>query len=396
MRFNSTNIPPEILAALPAEIQAQAPLYDQTEGPKIYATMTVCTVITYTALGLRLYARRLTKQPLGLDDLFTSLTAFSTTISVGLLAYLTKLGVGRHEIVMILEQFEDFDALIRTTIAATAIYFVNGFCVKASAIFLYRRIFPNKRFRIVNYIILSFIALFFLIAILVFLTSCLTPARSQREGVMASLKCSNDYLINTLLVILSVNVALDAIVLCLPLPLIWRLQTNLRRKLQLTLVFTLGSFIFAISILRVTTVKQFDPSDDNWGSVNLVLWSIAESALGVVTVSLPVMQPALRRAMYHKNGSSRITLSPKSNNPNQDQNQNNNGNSPPSLLTFGRSGMKGPRGRNPRKLDMSTITTTVIADASSDGSATMLVSEDRGSHDTEHANLRGGDEESNI
>lgn len=73
MGYNSTNVPEEIVASLPPELQAQVPLYDETLQPKIRGTLAACTVIAYVSLGLRLYARRLAKQPLGLDDLFVGL-----------------------------------------------------------------------------------------------------------------------------------------------------------------------------------------------------------------------------------------------------------------------------------------------------------------------------------
>lgn len=73
MDSNSTNIPPEVLSLLPPELQAQVPSYEQTAQPKIRATLAVCTIIAYVAIGLRLYARRITKQAFGLDDLFAGL-----------------------------------------------------------------------------------------------------------------------------------------------------------------------------------------------------------------------------------------------------------------------------------------------------------------------------------
>ncbi|KAI1382722.1 uncharacterized protein F4822DRAFT_423331 [Hypoxylon trugodes] len=383
MGFNSTNIPPEVLAALPAELQAQAPLYDQTAQPKIYATLAVCTVIAYVALGLRLYARRITKQAFGLDDVFTSLAVVFTTISVGLLAYLASLGMGRHEIVIVLEHIEDFDVLNKTLIASSAMYLPVIFCIKASAIFLYRRVFPNRRFHIVCYIILTFTALYALTAILVLTISCLPALPPTAEEPVAQLKCADNYLINTLLVILITNVVLDAIILCLPLPLIWQLQTTLRKKLQLTLVFTLGSFIFIISIIRVVAVKRLNPLDDNWDSTDVELWSIAESAVAIITVSLPVMQPVLRQVVYRKDGSSRITLAPNTNSHIKIPNGSSN-NRPIALLTFGRSGMKGPSGRRPQELDVTTTATITVVDTNFDASATRLVAEDYGSSNRAH------------
>lgn len=180
---------------------------------------------------------------------------------------------------MVVEHLENFNVLNKTLIASSAMYLPVIFCIKASAIFLYRRIFPDRRLHLVSSIILTFAALYALAAILVLTISCLPPIPPTIEEPVAQLKCSDRYLISTLLAILITNVVLDAIILCLPLPLIWRLQTNLRRKLQLTLVFSLGSFIFAISILRVVAVNKLDPLDDNWDSTDVELWSIAESAV---------------------------------------------------------------------------------------------------------------------
>lgn len=187
--------------------------------------------------------------------------------------------MGRHEIVIVLEHIEDFDTLNKTLIASSAMYLPVIFCIKASAIFLYRRIFPSRRLHIIGYIILTFTALYALTAIFVLTISCLPPIAPTAEEPVAQLKCSDTYLIDTLLVILITNVVLDAIILCLPLPLIWRLKISMRKKLQLTLVFTLGSFIFVISILRVVAVKRLNPLDDNWDSTDVELWSIAESAV---------------------------------------------------------------------------------------------------------------------
>lgn len=299
MDSNSTDIPPEVLAFLPPELQAQLPLYEQTAQPKIRATLAVCTIIAYVAIGLRLYARRITKQAFGLDDLFAGLAVvwisklsrtkgwfrliclrqIFTTIGVGLVAYVTDLGMGRHTIVTVVEHVENFDGLNKMIITSSAMYAPVIFCIKASAIFLYRRVFPSRRLHLLCSILVAFTALYALTAILVLTIPCLPPTQPTIEMPVAQLKCSDHYLISILLFFLITNVVLDAIILCLPLPLIWRLQTNLRRKLQLTLVFSLGSFIFVISILRVVAVNKLNPMDDTWESTDVMLWSIAESAV---------------------------------------------------------------------------------------------------------------------
>ncbi|KAI0102771.1 hypothetical protein GGR51DRAFT_278834 [Nemania sp. FL0031] len=381
MNLGLRDLSPEVIATLPPELQAQAPLYDESTQPKIRATLAVCATIAYVALGLRLYARHVTKQAFGLDDLFACLALFFTTISIALVAYITKLGVGRHEIFIVVEHIGNFDALNKTLIVGSVIYLPVIFSIKASVLFLYCRVFPNRRLRIVCYSILAFSALYSIAAILVVTISCLPSIPASPEQPIPQLKCAGQTLIQILLGILITNVVLDAIIICVPLPLIWRLKTTLRRRLQLTLVFTLGSFIFIISILRVVAVRKLDLNDDNWYATDVELWSIAESAVGILTVSLPVMHPLLRRIIHRKDRNPRLAAAPKTSSDNQ--NPNRRGDGPISLLTFGRSGIKGPSGRRLHGLD--TIATVTALDANLDDSDSMakLVPEDGSGHHIE-------------
>lgn len=73
MGFTSETIPPEVVAALPPWLQAQVPLYDKSKKPLIIATLSVCMVVAYISMALRLYARRIARQAFGLDDLFAGL-----------------------------------------------------------------------------------------------------------------------------------------------------------------------------------------------------------------------------------------------------------------------------------------------------------------------------------
>ena len=187
--------------------------------------------------------------------------------------------MGRHEIVIVIEHINKFDALNKTLVASIAIYLPVIFCVKASALFLYRRVFPSRTLHVICFVILGFTTVYTLTAILWITISCLPPLPPTAEEPVAQLKCPNMHLGIALLTILITNVLLDAVIICLPLPLIWRLQTNLRKKLQLTFVFTLGSFVFIVSVLRVVSVMELNPMDDNWDSSDVQIWSIAESCV---------------------------------------------------------------------------------------------------------------------
>lgn len=89
------------------------------------------------------------------------------------------------------------------------------------------------------------------------------------------------------------------------------------------------------------------------------------------------MQPALRQFVYRNDGTSRIHAS-----ANATLGDGNKG--PFDILTFGRTGLKGPTGRKRRGLDMTTVETgkTTLVDERRHGSGAGLVSDNRSSHDT--------------
>lgn len=62
------SIPPEVVELLPADLQAQVPLYDENLQPNLYAADAICIAFAYGAVILRLYSRRLKMLPFGWDD----------------------------------------------------------------------------------------------------------------------------------------------------------------------------------------------------------------------------------------------------------------------------------------------------------------------------------------
>lgn len=74
------------------------------------------------------------------------------------------------------------------------------------------------------------------------------------------------------------SIALDFIIIALPLPVLWKLQLRTRRKAFLVALFALGFFITIFQFIRIFTVKELKIYTD---SKNIVLWSLAEVSLGV-------------------------------------------------------------------------------------------------------------------
>lgn len=62
--------------------------------------------------------------------------------------------------------------------------------------------------------------------------------------------------------LVTTNVATDIVIMALPIPLLWKLQVNLRKKLGFSLIFCGGIFIVVCTLLRciicLTTPERLD------------------------------------------------------------------------------------------------------------------------------------------
>jgi hypothetical protein len=77
----------------------------------------------------------------------------------------------------------------------------------------------------------------------------------------------------------------------LPIPLVWQLQLNLRTKLSLIAVLSLGWFACAAAIVKA--VMQWNALDDMDWTVrdSFNIWNYIEFTIGIIAASLPTLKP---------------------------------------------------------------------------------------------------------
>ncbi|KAK4031538.1 hypothetical protein C8A01DRAFT_21259 [Parachaetomium inaequale] len=95
------------------------------------------------------------------------------------------------------------------------------------------------------------------------------------------------------------NLVLDLCILVLPMPVLWTLRLNTRKKIAISVVFGLGIFVCFATAWRTYHVVKFSRPENQMNFTVAVvedaLWSGLEITLGIVNACLPVMQPAVRR-----------------------------------------------------------------------------------------------------
>ena len=131
--------------------------------------------------------------------------------------------------------------------------------MKLSVLLLYRRVFPNPRFRAILWLVGIFILCYSITLFFGVIFQC-NPIKGAWDLTLGA-KCINLSLV--ILTMSCLNALTDFITLLLPLPLLWKLHLPRQRKVQLMGIFLLGG-------LYVFVPCRNEPTDDHVSSVCIV------------------------------------------------------------------------------------------------------------------------------
>ena len=205
------------------------------QGPGIIAANIIVATAATIGVGLRVWARRIQKIPLKADD-FTILASlpFGWAACV-VFTIAAKHGLGRH-----IGTIPPSDLIIlgQALLAGELIWAVTIPIIKLSILLLYTRIFGRLRyFRILAWTLGAFSILW---SISVFVTLCLQCRPIQfnwdKEIDGTCIDTQKFYIAGS-----APNTFTDLLILLLPLPAVWGLQTTKSQKAVLTGIFFLGS-----------------------------------------------------------------------------------------------------------------------------------------------------------
>ncbi|KAL1598096.1 hypothetical protein SLS59_007106 [Nothophoma quercina] len=88
-----------------------------------------------------------------------------------------------------------------------------------------------------------------------------------------------------------ITIVTDFMVALLPVPLVWQLQLNLRSKVSLIFVLSLGMFAAIAAIVKAEIQKTIFQDPDPFVHDRFTLWRFIELDVGIVAASLPALKP---------------------------------------------------------------------------------------------------------
>ncbi|KAH8906156.1 hypothetical protein BR93DRAFT_969368 [Coniochaeta sp. PMI_546] len=264
---------------------------DEVHQKKLFALVPtiIVMVLSITTYGLRLFCRRKTGQKLWWDDYLMGaglLISLEPSICEFLLV---QNGLGHHICNVPAQQAARFArisfALQRANQPALA-------CIKTSIVLFYVRIFSTRKFRVAAYCVIAYTIAWAISTWIVNLTVC-TPIAFYYDRTIPGGTCRNQAISG------SINGGLsllgDILVLGLPIPVVWSLKINTRKKAGILGIFLLGVFVCVASIIRIIELTKFVVTDPTYTQVQASTWTTLEQGVAVISGNLPLLAPLFER-----------------------------------------------------------------------------------------------------
>ncbi|KAK3677340.1 hypothetical protein LTR78_002878 [Recurvomyces mirabilis] len=169
-----------------------------------------------------------------------------------------------------------------------------------------------------------------------------------------------------------INIITDVLFAVLPIPIIIKLQINLRAKITLMFILSLGFMACAAGIVKANLQTKFINQPDSMWHDSFNVWNMIELCLGILAASLPSLKPLFAR--FIETTRTALGISSASRSRSKQQQQQQPANSSPAYNSQQSDGRGGWKRRNdlhefhemmadvPRKdYDKSLMTTSLDA-----------------------------------
>ncbi|CAG7951392.1 unnamed protein product [Penicillium olsonii] len=243
-------------------------------------------ILSTTAVGFRVISRAINGKGLFLDDWLIILALiFEYGISIAGVVLLYN-GLGTHIVEVPPENIVTY---LKTLFTGAILYTCCILFIKLSILALYRRLFPIRSMKAAVNVTSLIVILWAACGILAGCFNCIPTEKAWHPMIEGG--CMN---LSKFYYGLQIpNIATDAIILIMPMPVVWKLPISKPQKMGLSAIFVLGVLTLAFDIVRlVVLIDLAEKAEDiTYDQVPASVWTCIEPAVGIVAACLANMRP---------------------------------------------------------------------------------------------------------
>ncbi|GME22950.1 hypothetical protein GTA08_BOTSDO08866 [Neofusicoccum parvum] len=280
-------------------------------GITIRASSITCMLVALIAVALRLWTRWKMVRALGWDDLFVALAAIFTLFGCITLNNEVPNGLGLHERTIVTENadgslnYDTYETYFMWFYFTNAAYAATTSSIKLSLLFQYLRLFPKDLHPRTFYTCLGLIGVVttwgvsFLFLIIFACNPVDKSWHLTKEGkciMFGDFHPKNAYAAYASQT--ASNMFLDTVILIVPIPSLYKLSVGRKQKIGLMGLFSAGTLVVICASLRLWLVVKskagtYPTVDPPWYAPPIILMSVLEVNLAILTASMPIFWPYL-------------------------------------------------------------------------------------------------------
>ncbi|KAI4266001.1 MAG: hypothetical protein L6R38_009021 [Xanthoria sp. 2 TBL-2021] len=165
-------------------------------------------------------------------------------------------------------------------------------CIRISMLLLYLRIFPVPRFRQICWANIGLNAVVFATIVLATCLIC-TPITHSFDKTSIGGHCGDLQAFERYPAVMSLLA--DAVIVVLPMPMLWRLQMKLSKKIGISIVFGLGAIICILTLTRIFATAYYYTDNYTKSAALVAFITGLEPILGTINACLPFMPLVAKR-----------------------------------------------------------------------------------------------------
>ncbi|KAI0164068.1 hypothetical protein GGR57DRAFT_274022 [Xylariaceae sp. FL1272] len=272
-------------------------LSDSSEyvGWRLIVFVSVFTPLQIALVALRFYARSLTKARYDIGDILVVIALLAGLVQTGIsIGAEIQAGVGVHLLYLEETDPEKITLFFKYLVAISVWYFATITITKLAICRLYRTLFPQKTVFYILIVTATILVLTPIATTITLLAACQPFSANWGSAEVQATHCINKEAVFVWGTI--PNIITDIVLLVIPLPIVWKLHTTTKLKIALSITFIIGSVGLLASILRFISFYNTNSfSDATFNADELIIWTIAEPGIYLISACLLVLRPLLEK-----------------------------------------------------------------------------------------------------
>ncbi|KAL4943083.1 hypothetical protein BDV06DRAFT_211360 [Aspergillus oleicola] len=270
-------------------LRSQRALYEICDYPvtvdnKVFPVIMVVGIIVSTIATFLRIVGRVMASNFGWDDGVSLLSMQATVVAITVAGLLNAhFGLGKD---LWFIPFDNITSILHLYYTVETLYVASIALSKMSMLLLYLRLFPYSKLRLIVKLIFAFTTVWGVVILLANVFACQPISYfwnmwdGEHEG-----KCLDAA--QLLWAHAIINIVLDAVIIVLPQPMLFKLQTSTRRKVWLAFMFSAGIVYVSLVSSRLLTDFILSMLSSPESVVPVSNYSLLEVYLSIIVASLP-------------------------------------------------------------------------------------------------------------